>query len=117
MSHRSKTGSKTRSGTGSDTGPETGASPDATAASGSAFVPFADDAAVQTLGTLSIENGTARIGLHGSLDLTRDRAGLARARALKATVDAIVAALQAAELPEAVADDTRGAETVKNPFA
>ena len=86
-----------------------------------AFVPFADDAAVRTLGDLSIENGRARIGLHGSLDLTRDRAGLARARGLRETLDAIVAALEAADragdLPEAAAEDARAARTVENPFA
>ena len=92
--------------------------PDAGAdATAPAFVPFADDAAVRTLGAFSIENGTARIALHGSLDLTRDRAGLARALALRAAVDAIVAALQAMDLPDAVAEDAPDAPMVKNPFA
>lgn len=81
------------------------------------FRPFADDATVRVFGDLSFENGTARIALHGSLDLTRDRAGLARALQLKATVDAIVAALQGQDLPDAVAEETRAPRTVKNPFA
>lgn len=81
------------------------------------FQPFADDAAVQVFGDLSFENGTAHIALHGSLDLTRDRAGLARALQLKATVDAIVAALQGQDLPETVAEETRAPKMVKNPFA
>ena len=82
-----------------------------------AFTPFADGTAVRTIGDLSFENGTDAIALHGSLDLTRDRGGLAQARALKATVDAIVAALEAGDLPEAVAEATVPATGVKNPFA
>lgn len=81
------------------------------------FAPFADDAAVQTIGGLSLENGTDRIALHGSLDLTRDRPGLDRARALAATLAAIVAVLESEALPEAVAEATRPGTSVKNPFA
>jgi hypothetical protein len=82
------------------------------------FEPFADEASVRTIGTLSFENGTDRIALHGSLDLTRDKAGLAQARLLKQTLDAIVAALEADELPEAVAEAGDVAPTsVPNPFA
>lgn len=82
-----------------------------------AFTPFADDAAVQTLGGLTLENGTARIALHGSLDLARDRESLERARALAKTLSAIVAALEGeADLPEH-ADEIRVATTeVRNPF-
>jgi hypothetical protein len=83
-----------------------------------AFAPFADDAAVRNIGTLSFENGTDRIALHGSLDLTRDKAGLAQARLLQATLDAIVKALEAADLPEAVAEAPDLApQSVANPFA
>ena len=81
------------------------------------FRPFADDAAVQTFGDLSIENGTTRIAVHGSLDLTRDRDGLERAKALKALVDAIVTSLEKQDLPEMVAEETHAPKTVKNPFA
>jgi hypothetical protein len=81
------------------------------------FEPFADDAAARTIGGLSIENGTARIALHGSLDLTRDRTGLAQARLLKETLEAIVTALEAGDLPEQVAEGPDAApKTVKNPF-
>lgn len=82
-----------------------------------AFTPFADDAAVRTLADLSFENGTARIALHGSLDITRDREGLRRARALKATLDAIVSALEGEDLPDAVAAEPETSEPVRNPFA
>ncbi|MBE7202437.1 MAG: hypothetical protein INR70_32195 [Parafilimonas terrae] len=82
------------------------------------FEPFADAAGVRTIGALCFENGTDRIALHGSLDLTRDRTGLAQARLLKQTLDAIVAALEAGDLPEAVAEAGDAAPTsVPNPFA
>jgi hypothetical protein len=81
------------------------------------FRPFADAAAVRTIGGLCLENGRDRIVVHGSLDLTRDRAGLERARALRATVTAIVEALEGQSLPEAIAEATTAPEVVKNPFA
>ncbi|MCE4225430.1 hypothetical protein HCU64_16870 [Methylobacterium sp. C25] len=81
------------------------------------FRPFADEVSVQTFGDLSLENGTTRIALHGSLDLTRDQPGLDHARALKATLDAIVAALEAEDLPKKVVEETRAPTIVKNPFA
>lgn len=82
------------------------------------FEPFADDAASRTIGGLSLENGTDRIALHGSLDITRDKAGLAQARLLRETCEAIVRALEAADLPEAVAEaEDEPPRTVKNPFA
>jgi hypothetical protein len=82
------------------------------------FVPFADDAVVRTVGALCFENGTDRIALHGSLDLTRDKAGLEQARLLQQTLAAIVKALEGADLPEAVAEAPDAQpETVKNPFA
>ena len=43
----------------------------------SKLTPFADDAASTSIGSLTVENGTDRIALSGSLDLTRDKAGLA----------------------------------------
>lgn len=81
------------------------------------FVPFSDAASVRTIGTLSFENGTGAIAVHGSLDVTRDEAGLSHARALKRIVDAIVAALEGGELPEAVAEADMAPAPVTNPFA
>lgn len=81
------------------------------------FVPFADDSSVRSFADLSFENGTSRIALHGSLDITRDREGLRRARALRASLDAIVAALESEDLPEAVAEEPEAKTEVKNPFA
>ena len=45
--------------------------------------PYADDAASMTIGDLTLENGRDCVAVGGSLDLTRDKAGLAHARALR----------------------------------
>jgi hypothetical protein len=84
----------------------------------SGFHPFADDATSRTIAGFSVENGTERIALHGALDITRDRAGLAQARVLRDTLEAIVQALEGADLPEQVADaEEAEPRTVANPFA
>ncbi|WP_288586753.1 hypothetical protein [uncultured Methylobacterium sp.] len=82
-----------------------------------AFTPFADDSTVQTLGDLTLENGTARIALHGSLDFARDQESLERARALARTLAAIVAVLEGeADLPERAGEVRVATTEVKNPF-
>lgn len=79
--------------------------------------PYADDEAAMTIGGFSIENGATRVALSGSLDLTKDKAGLAKARELKGVLDAIVDALaNASDLPDAMTEDAKPAKTVKNPF-
>ena len=50
------------------------------------FTPFADDVASVSIAKLTVENGTDRIALYGSLELTRGQQGLAHARTLKATL-------------------------------
>ncbi|WP_062015875.1 hypothetical protein [Aureimonas sp. AU4] len=89
-------------------------------ASGSAeFEPFANDEAAVTIGGLTIENGTDRISISGSVDIPADKAGLEQAKALQKAVDAIVAALTAkGDLPEkAEAEEAKPAKKVRNPFA
>lgn len=81
------------------------------------FQPFSDDSASLSLGEFTIENGTDKVALYGSLNVTRDKAGLKQAKALKAAVDAIVKAL---EQDKALPDESSPAEApqqVKNPFA
>ena len=63
---------------------------------------------------LTIENRTDRVSIYGTLDITRDNAGQRDARALKQVVDAIVATLDGADLPEKVAKSET--KTAKNPF-
>lgn len=78
--------------------------------------PYADDATSLTIGDLTLENGRDCVAVGGSLDLTRDKAGLAHARALKAALDAVVHALESeSALPDRVAPPKATTE-VKNPF-
>jgi hypothetical protein len=81
------------------------------------FQPFADDNASVSIGEFTVENGTDKVALYGSLDVTRDKNGLKQAKALKAAVDAIVKALeQSKELPDE-SRPTEAPQQVKNPFA
>ena len=81
------------------------------------LTPFADDAASISIGKLTVENGTARVALYGTLDLTRDKQGLAHARALKALLDQAVQVLEADQaLPDAVPPPA-APKRVDNPFA
>ena len=78
--------------------------------------PFEDDAASVSIGELTVENGTDRVALYGSLDLTRDKRGLAQALVLKALIDEVVHRLQAAkDLPDAV-PEAAPSRSVPNPF-
>ncbi len=78
--------------------------------------PFADDSAAIEIGDLKLENGRDRIACYGSLDLTRDRAGLELARQLQALLGSVVQALEAdGELPDTIPPPKRRG-TTKNPF-
>ena len=77
--------------------------------------PFADDAASVMIGELTVENGPDRVALYGLIDLTRDKQGLAHARALAALVGKAIHLLETdTSLPDAV--PPVAARTVKNPF-
>jgi hypothetical protein len=81
------------------------------------FSPFQNESDAITLGDLKIENREDRIAVYGSLAITRDRAGLAGAKALKNILESIIKELEGEhDLPIRVA----AAETpvkVNNPFA
>ena len=81
------------------------------------FEPFADDTRSTSIGGLTVENGTGRLAIYGSLDITRDRAGLANARALHDLLTRAVATLEAdGSLPDKPKRQA-GPSTVRNPFA
>ena len=81
-----------------------------------ALHPFADDAASSSIGEMTVENGRDCVTLYGSLDITRDKKGLASARALLALAQAAVKALEADHaLPDALPPPEKPG-TVKNPF-
>lgn len=78
--------------------------------------PYADDSASIGIGDLTVENGRDQVSLHGSLELTRDQAGLELARALKALLDQMVQALEAEkDLPAKLPPPDKPG-TVANPF-
>ncbi len=78
--------------------------------------PYADNAASIGIGELTVENGTDRVSVYGSLDLTRDKQGLLRARQLKALLDHVLHALEAdPHLPDQVPPPEKPT-TVTNPF-
>lgn len=78
--------------------------------------PFADDDHSVGIGDLTVENGIDRVALYGSLDLTRDKEGLKRARELLALAQAAVAALEAvSDLPDRL-PPPKAPDVVDNPF-
>ena len=79
--------------------------------------PFANESDSLGIGGLTVENRTDRVSVYGSLDLTRDRQGLAHARELQALLGRVVRALEAEKgLPEQ-ATPPATPEVVRNPFA
>jgi hypothetical protein len=80
------------------------------------FSPFRNESDAITLGDLKIENREDHIAVYGSLALTRDRPGLAAAKALRDIFERIVKELEGEhDLPIKVAA-AEPAVTVKNPF-
>ena len=80
------------------------------------LVPFADNSTSRTIGGMTVENGTDSIAFYGQTDLSRDKAGLERARALLAFLQQVVDTLGAQEdLPDSL--PPRKAAKVPNPFA
>jgi hypothetical protein len=80
------------------------------------FAPFRNESDAVALGDLKIENREDRVSIYGTLALTRDRAGLAAAKALQDIVAKIVKELEGEpDLPIQVAA-ADPAVKVKNPF-
>ena len=77
--------------------------------------PFHNESDTLQVGELAIENRLDRVSLYGSLDITRDKGGLANARQLKDIIDLIIVELGASDLPDQIA--IIPPDTVKNPFA
>lgn len=77
--------------------------------------PFKNEEESIAIGELTIENRLDRIELYGSLQITKDKAGLQLAQELKQVLDAAVEALRAEkDLPDQVA--VVPPDKVKNPF-
>ena len=84
------------------------------------FDAFANDNDVLNVqgDALTLTNGTTRVTIAGTLELTRDKRGLAAALALKEAIDDVVKKLQAdPHLPAKVADEPdQKPGVVDNPF-
>ncbi|RBB35689.1 hypothetical protein DPV79_27080 [Burkholderia reimsis] len=84
------------------------------------FKAFADDATVVNIhgDALTVTNDPERIVLSGTLELTRDKAGLAAALALQQAIASILDVLQHdAALPERVREEPAARRgKIKNPF-
>ncbi len=77
--------------------------------------PFMNEEDCLQIGDLTIENRLDRVSIFGSIDITRDKEGLAVAQELKGILELTLAELENAALPDKVA--LQPVETVKNPFA
>jgi hypothetical protein len=84
------------------------------------FKPYSNDDDVLNIqgDALTVSNGTKRVVLNGTLELTQDQRGLKAALALKEAIDAVVAALQAqTNLPAKLKDEPDAKPgVVQNPF-
>ena len=75
---------------------------------------YQNESESEEIGKLTIENRTDRVTIYGSLDVTRDKAGLQAASDLKAVIDSIVAFLGREDLPDKIVFATP--KEKKNPF-
>ncbi len=77
--------------------------------------PFANESDSLGIGGLTIENRIDRMSVYGSIDITRDREGLAYAEKLKMLFDDIVVVMKAEDLPDKIS--IKPVEEIANPFA
>jgi hypothetical protein len=76
--------------------------------------PFANESDALTLGDLKVENRVDRISIYGSIDLTRDKVGLANAKTLQALLESAIAVMESKPLPERV--EPSKPHSITNPF-
>jgi DNA-binding PucR family transcriptional regulator len=79
------------------------------------FVPYQNESDCIQIGELTVENRLDCISIYGSIDLTRDKNGLAATRELKKIIDATLSELEKSDLPDKIT--LAESETVDNPFA
>jgi len=78
--------------------------------------PFQNSSESAEIDGLTVDNGDQRIAVYGSIGVTRDKAGLARARELRDLFNEIVRTLESDEqLPAKITPSEL--RTVENPFA
>jgi hypothetical protein len=79
------------------------------------FKPFENGTESHAIHDLTLENQSDRVNIYGNLQIAKDQAGLAAAKALQAYLNAIVAKLEAeTDLPEQII--AAATQEVENPF-
>lgn len=81
------------------------------------ILPYSNESDSITIGQnegLTVENGLDRVSIYGSLNITKDKQGLADALELKELFDAIVDELSKERLPDKI--ETIEPNVVKNPL-
>ena len=78
------------------------------------ITPYANETETYRIDQLTVENREDRVQLYGSLDITRDKKGLAHAKELLNLIEKVVKTLEGDSLPEQV--ELRTPNTVANPF-
>lgn len=79
------------------------------------FKPFEQGTESHSIHDLTLENDLDRVSIYGNLQLTKDQAGLAAAKALQAYLNAIVMQLeQEQQLPEKIQSSSE--TEIENPF-
>jgi hypothetical protein len=79
------------------------------------FAPYQNESDCIQIDELTIENRVDRVSIYGSIDLTKDKAGLAASRELKKILSMILAELEKTDLPDQIT--LAEPETVDNPFS
>ena len=78
------------------------------------FKAFEQGTESHSIHDLTLENDVDRVSIYGNLQIQKDQAGLAAAKALQAYLNDIVQHLESLDLPEKL--ETQDAEEVENPF-
>lgn len=79
------------------------------------FKPYVQGIESHAIHDLTLENDVDCVSIYGNLQLTKDQAGLAAAKALQVYINAIVQQLESeAQLPEKI--ETSRAGEIDNPF-
>jgi hypothetical protein len=77
--------------------------------------PYKNESECLQIGDLTIENRIDRVSIFGSIDITRDKEGLAVARQLKQVLELTLTELEGADLPDQITLEPT--DIVENPFA
>lgn len=75
---------------------------------------FENESEVVVIEDLTFENRTDRVSISGGIDITKDKIGLEKIRAIKKQIDKIANKLENENLPDEI--EVLAAKIVQNPF-